>query len=116
MRLLTSITEVNPNEPIIGAGDVFSYGLQMMLIGMATVFAALIIIWVALIGFKYLFANLGNSNSQNKEKQEQHETVPVYTHTTMQDAELVAVIAAAIAEAESQGNGAKFRVVSFRRK
>ena len=116
MRLLANITDVDPNLPITGAADKLSYGLQMMLIGMVTVFAVLIIIWLALIGFRYLFANIGKTTSQKNDVADSIPETSTYTPAPMQDAVLIAVIAAAIAAAESESNGAKFRVVSFRRK
>ena len=115
MRLLANIADVDKTAPITGVGNILSYGVQMMLIGMLTVFSALTIIWVALTVFKYVFEKT-NSKSVNEKTAEQTENVPTVQPQALQDAELIAVIAAAIAAAESENNGVKFRVVSFRRK
>lgn len=113
MRLLASLTEVDKASPIKGFGNIISYGGQMLLIGMLTVFSVLCIIWLALTLFKYVFQS--NANSQNKEQdtKEVEQTAP---SNASKDEELVAVIAAAIAAAESENSGVKFRVVSFTRK
>lgn len=95
--------------------DALSYGGQMFLIGMVTVFAVLGVIFLCLMIFKFAFSKAGNSVP----KKEATVPAPIYQAPVQKttDAELVAVIAAAIAMAESEsGNGAKFRVVSFRRK
>ncbi len=95
-------------------GDALLFGGSMVLIGMATVFAVLIIIWICLTLFKLVFHDL-------PEKKRKAATVapvaPVAVQPTYsQNDEIVAVIAAAIAIAESESDGLKFRVVSFRRK
>ncbi len=115
MKLLASIAGVDANLPIDGFGNILSYGLQMMLIGMATIFAALTIIWIALVCFKYLFSSI-EKNKSSKNTENDVSAAPAPAPAQIQDTELVAVIAAAIAAAESENNGAKFRVVSFRRK
>ena len=110
--------EVNPSEKL-SALDALSYGGGVVLLGMATVFAVLIILWVTLIIFKFFFHDLklGTKIKVERpvvEKAPEPAPAPVYTST---DDEIVAVIAAAIAAAESESaNGAKFRVVSFKRK
>ena len=43
-NVLASITDTNINETIEGAGNILSYGGQMMLIGICTVFTVLTII------------------------------------------------------------------------
>ena len=108
------LLEVNPNETM-GFLDAFSFGGQTALIGMATVFSVLIIIWGALSIFKLFLYDI-----PNKKKNEE----PIVVETKVQpvndvksdNSEIVAVIAAAIAAAEADSNGAKFKVVSFRRK
>lgn len=115
MRLLASITDVDIQKPIEGVGNILSYGGQMMLIGMLTVFSALTIIWIALTVFKYIFEK-SNKKEVAARPSEKTDVTPSVGVQSVEDAELVAVIAAAIAAAESESNGAKFRVVSFRRK
>ena len=110
-------SDVNPNEPLSFL-DSLSYGGGVVLLGMATVFAVLIIIWIALMLFKFFFHDLKIGTKLVKEKPAPTviEPAPVYVHAPT-DEEIVAVIAAAIAAAESEAPaGAKFRVVSFRRK
>lgn len=105
---------VNPNATLPFL-DALSYGGQMFLIGVVTVFAVLGVIFLCLLIFKYAFSKAGNNTVKN-ESPASIPAVQVPVHNAG-DAELVAVIAAAIAMAESEsGNGAKFRVVSFRRK
>ena len=97
-------------------GDVISFGGQMLLIGMATVFAVLCIIWLCLTLFKIVFHDLPERKKANKTVAETENAVESETNVSGSDDEIVAVIAAAIAMAESESSGAKFNVVSFRRK
>ena len=95
--------------------DALSYGGQMFLIGIGTVFAVLGVIFLCLLIFKYVFAK--TSTSAPKKETVSLAPAPASPVKTTTDAELVAVIAAAIAMAEAEaGDGTKFRVVSFRRK
>ena len=114
---------VNLNEQLVNIVEfnfskidkALAFGGTMVLIGMATIFAVLIILWISLILFKFFFHDLPNrraASSKPKEALPVAETA-VYDGT---DEEIVAVIAAAIAMAESESDGIKFRVVSFRRK
>ena len=111
---MISLLQVNPNETM-GFLDALSFGGQTTLIGIATVFAVLVIIWAALVAFKLFLYDIPNKKKT---------TVPVEaeliiqetTPTVVDDSEIIAVIAAAIATAEAENNGAKFKVVSFRRK
>ncbi len=108
------LTVTDYNQAIDGIGNILSFGFQMLLIGMGTVFAVLAILWGALELFRVIF-----------EKAEQHEhkkeePAPVVAQesaepATEDDQEIIAVIAAAVAAA-NQDSGSKFRVVSFRRK
>ena len=108
------LLEVNPNETM-GFFDALSFGGQTALIGMATVFAVLIIIWGALIIFKLFLYDIPNKKSA-KVLVDTESVIPQPTATVTDDAEIIAVIAAAIATAEAESTGAKFKVVSFRRK
>ena len=100
---------------VLNFGEALEFGGMMIILGMTAVFAVLGIIWAILTVFKSVFGSINAKEKPAKVKEEPTVApAPVYTS---QDTEIVAVIAAAIAMAESEsGNGAKFRVVSFRRK
>ena len=91
------------------------YALQGTATGMIMVFAVLGLLCLILYGSKYVFYDIPN-------KKKIPDTVVVTPSVqeippeTKDDSEIIAVIAAAIATAEAESNGAKFRVVSFRRK
>jgi len=110
-------TDINVNDKL-SLPDALSYGGGVVLLGMATVFAVLIIIWIVLQLFKFFFHDLKIGAKLKPEKPApapvEYEPVAPAPPT---DEEIVAVIAAAIAMAESEApRGAKFRVVSFTRK
>ena len=117
MNVLLAFSEVDISKPITSLGDKFVYGGQMLLIGMVTVFAVLIILWIALTLFKLFFHDLP-SRQKNVPKEEKAEVAPVQqVSEANENEELIAVIAAAIAMAENECGGNKqFRVVSFKRK
>ena len=104
------------SQPIEGLSDKLSFGGMIVFLGLATVFAVLIIIMLALFLFKFCFSNV-TSNGDSKEEN----LVPAVSNASVaassspSDEEIVAVISAAIAMAESEENGVKFKVVSFRR-
>ena len=116
MNFLLDVSNVDVNKPIDNFVDKFLYGGQMLLIGMATVFAVLITLWIALVLFKLFFHDL--PSRPKKVKEETAEPAPVYQAPESSDGEeIIAVIAAAIAMAENECGGNKqFRVVSFKRK
>ncbi len=120
MNFLLSITENDyATENLLQSfslGDVMGFGLQMLLIGMATVFAVLCIIWLFLAVFKLVFHDAANRKKNTKIEAVATETVETAPMSVNDDSEIVAVIAAAIAMAESENTDMKFRVVSFRRK
>ncbi len=89
------------------------FGGAMVLIGMATVFAVLILLWVCLILFKLFFHDI----PEKKSKAPKASVAPAQETANIQssDTEIIAVIAAAIAVAESESGGVKFNVVSFKR-
>ena len=95
--------------------DALAFGGAILLIGMATIFIVLCLLWGCLMLFKFFFHDL-----PEKKASEAMVAVPVapVQETTVQDSEeeIVAVIAAAIAMAESESFGTKFNVVSFKRK
>ena len=97
-------------------GEAFLYGGSVLLIGMATVFAVLCILWLCLIVFKLVFHDLPSKRAtKNKVAQVLAPVEKTVEARKPEDGEIIAVIAAAIAMAESEHSGANFRVVSFRR-
>lgn len=97
-------------------GQVAGFGGTMVLIGMATIFSVLILLWFFLIIFKFVFHDLPERRKNaTKEVVETTEAAPVVEVGNTSDDEVIAVIAAAIAMAESESTGTKFRVVSFKR-
>lgn len=100
---------------ILNSAEALEFGGMMVLLGMAAIFAVLGIIFAILTIFKSVFGSINAKEKPIKVKEEPVVApTPVYT---TQDTEIVAVITAAIAMAEEDtGCGAKFRVVSFRRK
>lgn len=87
-------------------------GFQVFIIGMATVFAVLILIW----GILSLFNRFSKRGAGGKETTLPAVSTAPATASAAAGDELIAVIAAAIAMAENENPGMKFRVVSFRRK
>ena len=99
--------------------EAFGFGGFMLLVGMATVFAVLCILWLCLTLFKLGFHDLPEKRKANALANATVEVDPVTESVDVTDGlngEIVAAIAAAIAMAESESSGIKFRVVSFRRK
>ena len=90
-----------------------SEGVLVFLIGVATVFSVLAIILAILSLFNVFF---GNAPRKEAPAPAPVVSAPVAAPVASTEEEIVAVIAAAIAAAESEGSGAKFRVVSFKRK
>ena len=100
-------------------GETLIFGLEIVAIGMIAVFAVLGIIWAVLaLVTRYLPGVAPKKKSAATIEQiAEPAPAPVTVPAASSNDELVAVIAAAIAAAESEsGNGAKFRVVSFKRK
>ena len=108
------LLEINPNEKL-SFFDALGYGGQTVLLGMGAVFAVLIIIWAALVLLKVFLHDIPNKKKAAAVTVSEPTTPEPVVYADAGE-ELVAVIAAAIAMAESESGGAKFRVVSFRRK
>lgn len=107
---------VDYNAPIADISDKLIFGGNMLLQGMLTVFAVLLILWFAIFIFKVFFHDIP-ANSKKKVKNVKEEVKTVTGATAPNDEELIAVFAAAIAMAESESTrDTKFRVVSFKRK
>ena len=98
-------------------GENLALGGEVVLVGVATVFAVLGIIWAFLVVFKFVFYDMkqGATKAAVESKKDAPVTV-TYEPTVTDDTEIIAVIAAAIAAAETEYVGLKFRVVSYRRK
>lgn len=112
---MSFLLALEPNNKNMSLGEKFSTGGSTLLLGMATVFSVLIIIWISLIALKFFLHDV----PAKKAAQEKAVPAPVVqtpVAPVKSDDEIVAVIAAAIAAAEAESSGLKFRVVSFRRK
>ena len=103
-------------------GERLAYAGKMLVIGMGTVFAALVILWIALT----LFRAAVTAPTGNKKKKAPsivlEDTPPAEAVTpiivTNNDDAIVAAITAAVAATLAEENGGTvpgFRVVSFRR-
>lgn len=96
-------------------GQAAGFGGAMVLIGMATVFAVLILLWICLVIFKMVFHDLPEKRKNAVESEILDlESAPAQESVSAEE-EVIAVIAAAIAMAESESDGIKFKVVSFKR-
>ena len=102
------------NFDISQLGEAALFGGAMVLIGMATIFAVLCILWGCLTLFKFFFHDLPAKKAEKVVTESA--PVAVVEDTASNDDEIIAVIAAAIAMAESESSDTKFRVVSFKRK
>ena len=123
MNILLAITPDQYTQKIIdtaGFGETLGFGATMLGIGMLAVFAVLCILWGALVLFKIAFYDLPEKKKAAAKPQAETApaAAPVISAASAQndEEELIAVLAAAIAMAESESLGAKFRVVSFKRK
>lgn len=105
------------NFDISQVGDALLFGGAIVLIGMATVFAVLCLLWLFLVVFRIVFHDIPEKKSSKKKTYQPVETQQAATQIqrATDDAEIIAVIAAAIAMAESESSDTKFKVVSFRR-
>ena len=111
--VLANILEFDKSKELPGIAEKLQYGSTMLLLGIATVFSVLAIIWLSLLLFKVFLHDLPQKKKVKEISAPIVQAAPVAEATD--DGEIVAVIAAAIAMAESEGNGLKFRVVSFRK-
>ena len=122
MNGLLAITPDLYSQKIInvaGFMETLGFGGMMLGIGMLAIFAVLCLLWGALVIFKIAFYDIPNKKKATPKMPEapvEIEAPVVADPTPSADEELIAVFAAAIAMAESESCGAKFRVVSFKRK
>ena len=117
MNFLLDVNNIDLAKPIENFSDMFLYGGRMLLIGMATVFSVLILLWFTLVLFKFFFHDLARGSKKTKAVKTEQVAPANNVPVASDDEEIVAVIAAAIAMAEADcGGNKKFRVVSFKRK
>ena len=108
------ILAIDVTKPLESAADKFSYGGQMLLIGMSVVFAVLLLLWGALELFHLVVSTI--EKKRTKAPAPKPAAVPAVEVAASDDeSELVAVMAAAIAAASEENPEGSFRVVSFRR-
>ena len=109
------ILAIDVTKPLESAADKFSYGGQMLLIGMSVVFSVLLLLWGALELFHLVVSTI--EKKRTKAPAPKPAAVPAVETTASDDdeSELVAVMAAAIAAASEENPEGSFRVVSFRR-
>lgn len=113
------LLETLPNQPIEGVAEKLAYGGKMMLVGMGVVFSVLILLCLALMAFNLVFSKSSQkpAPATKKEPVQKVEVAPAPAAVASNEQEeIIAVIAAAIAAASAENPGAKFRVVSFKRK
>lgn len=118
MNFLLAIEKGDYADKIIdtkGFLETVGFGGRMFLLGMLTVFAILGIIWICLSVMKFIFERKGTTNTSEKVKATVEDISTTEAAELYDDGEIIAVIAAAIAMAEEENQGAKFRVVSFRK-
>ena len=112
--------------PSMDFAERMAYGLQVFVVGLGTVFAVLVILWLALVLFKVFSYDLPQkkANKLAEEAASKVEAAPIVEETPISvieepvsdDTQLIAVITAAIAAYNAQsGNSLPFRVVSFKR-
>ncbi len=112
-NLMLPLLEISMTQKNIPFGEAALYGLQMLLIGMAIIFAVLALLWGILEVSGRIFKKMTASPTQKVEKKP--EPVVVAEAAPAEDLELIAVLTAAVAAMES-APAARFRVVSFKRK
>ena len=123
MYTLLAITPDMYSQKLISGNvpplEILGFGAKMLGIGMLAVFGVLCLLWGALTLFKIFFYDLpAKKKTENEAPEAPAPAAPAVAAVPAanEDEELIAVLAAAIAMAESECIGAKFRVVSFRRK
>jgi len=117
MNFLLDIPKESYGDKILleyGFAETLAFGAKILLIGVVAVFGVLCLIWAALALFNRFFSN--HKPAQKSAQAPVPVAAPAPVRRASTDEEIVAVIAAAIAMAESEGSGAKYRVVSFKRK
>ena len=96
------ILAIDVTKPLESAADKFSYGGQMLLIGMSVVFAVLFLLWGALELFHLVVSTI--EKKRTKAPAPKPAAVPAVETAASDDdeSELVAVMAAAIAASSAR--------------
>ena len=124
MRMLATVDMGSVMNNPMNMSERLALSLQMIVLGLATVFAVLIIIWGVLVLLRvFMYDAKKDKTSEPTAKQAPAEkqapapapapAAPV-APTATDDKQLIAVLAAAIAASEGKP-ASSFRVVSFRR-
>ena len=106
------------NAESLSLSEKFLLGSKVLLIGMATVFAVLCIIWFCLYLTRLLLSRITGTDEKAPATAPAQAAAPVAQSAptpVLAEGELIAVIAAAIAAAEEESGRKGFRVVSFHR-
>lgn len=127
---MLGLLEIDYSRPIGSISEKLLFGGQMLLIGIAVVFAVLILLWLSLELFRIIcermkgedgsfsLANIMKEKAPKPPKPEKpvkaQKAIAPIAPAAPADTEIIAVITAAIAASENAPLGS-FRVVSFRR-
>ncbi len=107
-------------EPLNSVAEKLEVGVQVLLLGMATVFAVLSVLWIVLALFRVIFYRENKPVKKSEAPAPAPIPAPVAESVTpgADDTAIVAAITAAIAAftADESGFEGGFRVVSFKRK
>ena len=109
--------DIDVTKPLGSVADKFSYGGQMLLIGMSVVFSVLLILWGSLELFHLAVTKIPAALEKKRKTEVPAQTEAAVTKPVPEEdeGELIAVFAAAIAAASEEDPAGSFRVVSFRR-
>ena len=122
MNYLAETTKFADNFGTDWVARFVQMGIPTAILGMATVFVVLALIWGCLEIFKYVFYTVPEKKKASAQAEVKDETVEAVEETATDDGEIVAAIIAAITAmrsdeaAESGVRPSGFRVVSFRKR
>ena len=122
MNYLAETTKFADNFGTDWVARFVQMGIPTAILGMATVFVVLALIWGCLEIFKYVFYTVPEKKKASAQAEVKDETVEAVEETATDDGEIVAAIIAAITAmrsdeaAESGVAPGAFRVVSFRKR
>ncbi len=120
MRMLATVDMESVMNNPMSMSERLTLSLQMIILGLATVFAVLIIIWGILVLLRVFMYDMRKDKSAKPEEKQAPAPAPAATAAPVpqtpaaDDKQLIAVLAAAIAASEGKSVN-EFRVVSFRR-
>ena len=106
---ILSLAAASATQIYLPFGERMMIGLEVTIIGLLTVFSALIVIWGVLVLFRIIFERAG------KPKPAETEPANLPESSTEDDAAIVAAITAAVAAYEGKSTSS-LRVVKFTRK